>query len=100
MVTIWASRLGTFLFARIKRAGKDPRFDEIKIKPLNFFGAFIAQAVWVSLVAGPVLAVNAIPIATLPTLGLLEIVGLATWLFGMGFEVVADRQKSIAFNKG
>lgn len=94
MVTIWAGRLGTFLFARIKKAGKDPRFDDIKIKPVSFFGAFMAQAVWVTLVAGPVLAVNAIPTATLPAIGLLEVVGLATWLFGMGFEIVADRQKS------
>lgn len=94
MVAIWAGRLGTFLYARIKKAGKDPRFDEIKTKPLSFFGAFMAQATWVTLVAGPVFAVNAIPTATMPALGLLEGLGLATWLSGMLFEIVADRQKS------
>ena len=30
LVVIWAARLGTFLFSRIKKAGKDDRFDEIK----------------------------------------------------------------------
>lgn len=94
MVVIWASRLGSFLFQRIKKAGKDPRFDDIKPKPLSFFGAFMAQATWVTLVAAPVMAVNAIPTASLPALGALEVIGLATWIFGMGFEIVADRQKS------
>lgn len=94
MVTFWAGRLGSFLFARIKKAGKDPRFDEIKKQPLSFFGAFMAQATWVTLVAGPVFAVNAIPTAALPAFSLLELIGLGIWLFGMGFEIVADRQKS------
>ena len=30
LVIIWAIRLGTFLFGRIRKAGKDDRFDEIK----------------------------------------------------------------------
>lgn len=94
MVIFWAGRLGSFLFARIKKAGKDSRFDEIKTKPVSFFGAFMAQATWVALVAGPVLAVNAIPTSALPAIGLMEGFGLATWLFGMAFEIVADRQKS------
>ncbi|CCG81806.1 Putative uncharacterized protein [Taphrina deformans PYCC 5710] len=94
MVAVWAGRLGTFLFARIKKAGKDPRFDDIKPKPLLFFGAFMAQATWVSLVAGPVFAVNAIPKASLPALGVLEGFGILVWLFGMSFEITADRQKS------
>ena len=94
MVIFWAGRLGTFLFARINSAGKDGRFDDIKTKPLSFLGAFAAQATWVTLVAAPVWAVNAIPRASLPALGLLEGAGLLVWLFGMGFEIVADRQKS------
>ena len=30
LVVIWAARLGTFLFARVRRAGRDSRFDPIK----------------------------------------------------------------------
>ncbi len=36
MVIVWAARLGSFLFARVHRAGSDGRFDEIKTKPLRF----------------------------------------------------------------
>jgi steroid 5-alpha reductase family enzyme len=94
MVAIWAIRLGSFLFARIKKDGKDSRFDEIKPNPAKFFGAFMAQAVWVTLVSAPVLLANAVPKRAMPALGLLDYVGMAVWVAGMGFEVVADRQKS------
>ncbi len=30
LVLVWATRLGTFLFLRIQKAGKDARFDELK----------------------------------------------------------------------
>ena len=30
LVVIWAARLGIFLFGRIRKAGKDARFDDIK----------------------------------------------------------------------
>ena len=32
MVAVWSARLGTFLFLRVKRAGQDRRFTEIKKK--------------------------------------------------------------------
>lgn len=99
MVIIWAGRLGSFLFARIKKAGKDPRFDEIKGKPLPFFGAFMAQATWVTLVAGPVFAVNAVPASALAGLSIIELIGLGTWIFGMGFEIIADQQKSTTLTR-
>ena len=38
MVIIWATRLGTFLFNRVMQAGKDDRFDDIKVDDvLDFF---------------------------------------------------------------
>lgn len=94
MVVLWAGRLGTFLFERAMKAGKDSRFDEIKTNPVKFFGAFMAQATWVTLVAAPVIAVNSIPAARLPALAWTEGLGIAIWLFGFAFEIVADRQKS------
>ncbi|KAI9825408.1 MAG: hypothetical protein M1832_001138 [Thelocarpon impressellum] len=95
-VAVWATRLGTFLFQRIMKDGSDSRFDEIKKSPPAFLGAFFAQATWVSLCLMPVLAVNSIPhglLASLPTLMLTDIVGIALYLGGLGFEVTADRQK-------
>ena len=61
-VTVWAARLGSFLFARItSEDGKDSRFDNIRGSAPKFLGAFAAQATWVSLCLLPVLAVNSIP---------------------------------------
>ena len=90
--------MGTFLFSRITAdEGKDSRFDKIRGSPAKFFGAFMAQATWVSLVLLPVTALNSLPPATFnfvsryaPT----SIIGLALFVFGFGFEITADRQKS------
>ncbi|TGO35258.1 hypothetical protein BHYA_0164g00020 [Botrytis hyacinthi] len=96
-VGIWATRLGSYLFKRIMEDGHDSRFDEIKKSPTKFFGAFFAQATWVSLCCLPVLALNSLPhplLSTLPTLMLTDIIGLLLFAGGLSFEIVADRQKS------
>ena len=89
--------MGTFLFRRVLSDGHDSRFDEIKKSPVQFFGAFMAQAAWVSLCALPVVAVNSLPAATfarLPTLLTTDVLGLALFAGGWAFEIVADRQKA------
>lgn len=97
-VTIWAARLGTFLFSRITADnGEDSRFEGIRSTPWKFFGAFMAQATWVSLCTLPVLAVNSIPAAALASLGpvkLTDLIGLLLYTGGLAFEATADRQKS------
>ena len=97
-VTIWATRLGTFLFSRITAEdGKDSRFDSIRQSPPKFLVAFFAQATWVSLCLLPVLAINSIPataLRALPWLTLTDILGVCLYLGGIGFEATADRQKS------
>ena len=96
LVIVWALRLGSFLFSRISRDGKDDRFDEIKVHPLRFFLAWTIQALWVVLTAACALAVvtngNRVP------LGVLGVLGIAVWAFGFVVEVLADSQKS-AFKK-
>lgn len=57
----------------------------------------MAQATWVSLCLMPILAVNSIPhtlLATLPVLGLTDIIGLSLFIGGLAFEITADRQKN------
>ncbi|CZR57105.1 uncharacterized protein PAC_06994 [Phialocephala subalpina] len=96
-VGIWATRLGTYLFQRVLADGKDSRFNEIKKSPSKFFGAFMAQATWVSLCLMPILALNSIPhtlLSTLPALALTDILGLLLYAGGITFEAIADRQKS------
>ena len=48
LVIIWAARLGIFLFTRIRKAGKDSRFDEIKPNFWRFLNTWTIQALWVS----------------------------------------------------
>jgi steroid 5-alpha reductase family enzyme len=90
--------VGTFLFSRItSEDGQDSRFDNIRSSPPKFFGAFVAQATWVSLVLLPVTALNAIPptaFASIPYLTPGTVLGVALWVFGFLFEATADRQKS------
>lgn len=97
-VTIWAIRLGTFLFSRITADdGKDSRFDTIRGSPPKFLGAFFAQATWVSLCLLPVLAINSIPattLAALPFFSITDIIGVLLYVGGLSFEATADRQKS------
>jgi len=92
LVIIWALRLGTFLFTRIKKAGKDDRFDEIKPSFIRFLNAWTIQALWVTFTAAAALV--AITTTTRKELDAFAIVGLMVWLFGFVFEVIADLQKS------
>jgi steroid 5-alpha reductase family enzyme len=92
LVIIWALRLGTFLFRRVKKAGKDDRFDEIKPNFMRFLNAWTLQALWITLTASA--ALIAITSATRKSIDIFAVIGLLVWLFGFGFEVTADAQKS------
>lgn len=89
--------VGSYLFARISNDGTDSRFDRIRTKPARFSVAFFLQAMWVSLLLIPVMAINAVPaaaFATLPRLVVTDVVGIGAWAFGMTYESLADAQKS------
>jgi steroid 5-alpha reductase family enzyme len=92
LVVIWAIRLGTFLFGRIKRAGKDDRFDEIKPSFIRFFNVWTIQGLWVTFTMAAALV--AITTTTRKELDGFAVVGLLVWAFGFIFEVIADSQKS------
>jgi steroid 5-alpha reductase family enzyme len=92
LVIIWALRLGTFLFRRIQKAGRDDRFDEIKPFFIRFLNAWTLQALWITLTSSA--ALIAITSATRRTFDIFAVIGLLVWLFGFGFEVAADAQKS------
>lgn len=91
MVALWAVRLGTFLYARIKKDGKDRRFDKIKTSPMRFLLTWTLQGLWVILTAACALAVITSN-ANVP-LGIFAYVGGALWLMGFIIEVMADEQK-------
>jgi len=92
MVILWAVRLGSFLFLRIKNAGEDRRFREIKRSFARFLLTWTIQGLWVTFSLAAALAVITSEVKV--GLGTFALVGFLVWLFGFSFEVIADRQKS------
>ncbi|MEQ8315569.1 MAG: DUF1295 domain-containing protein [Gammaproteobacteria bacterium] len=93
MVAVWAARLGTFLFVRVKKAGKDGRFDEIKKKFFRFAFTWTLGGAWVFITMAAALA--AITSDQTRELGALAYIGIIIWIVGFTIEVVADYQKSV-----
>ena len=91
MVAIWAARLGSFLFARIRRDGSDGRFDALKPSLPRFLMTWTLQGLWVLLTLACALA--AITTARPLPLGGFALAGGVVWLVGFGIEVLADREK-------
>ncbi len=92
MVAVWALRLGTFLFMRIKSAGEDRRFREIKKSFGRFLLAWTLQGLWVSFTLSTALVV--VTSEKRMDLGIFALIGFLVWLAGFAIEVVADRQKT------
>lgn len=94
MVVLWGLRLGTFLFARVRRVGQDSRFDVIKRSPIRFLQVWIIQGLWVSITAAAAwIAITVSPAQQRP-IEWLAVVGIVLWVFGIVIEIVADAQKS------
>jgi len=102
VVVVWATRLGVFLFRRVRRAGKDDRFDEIKPSFIRFLNVWTIQAMWVTLTLAAALA--AVTSANQSGLDAWAVVGLCVWVAGFAIEATADAQKNRfradAHNKG
>lgn len=92
LISIWAVRLGSFLFMRIKRAGQDRRFIESKTRCWQFLYIWTMGGAWVFITMAAGLA--AITSMTQRPLGIFAIAGVFLWLVGFSIEVVADRQKT------
>lgn len=95
MIIIWATRLGLFLFTRIKQDGKDVRLEiytnVMKTKFIRFLNLWTLGGLWVLVTMGAGLA--AITSKTSLEISLLGYIGIGLWLFGFIIEVIADRQK-------
>ena len=95
LIGIWAIRLSSFLFTRVKRVGKDGRFDSLKTSFTRFLLTWMLQGLWVFMCTYPALIALGSPTKNGTTfLG----IGAAVWLLGWLYEVVADTQKT-NFNK-
>ena len=91
-VWIWAFRLGTFLFIRVKKAGSDGRFDLMKKDFWWFLMTWTIQGLWVFLTLAMALA--AITSESKMAIDVFAVIGTLIWIFGFSIEVIADKQKT------
>ena len=92
LIMVWAVRLGSFLFIRVKRDGKDNRFTVMKTKFWWFLFTWTIGGLWVFITMAAGLA--AMTSAKVVPLGWFALIGIFLWLEGFLIEVVADHQKT------
>jgi steroid 5-alpha reductase family enzyme len=92
LIMVWAVRLGSFLFNRVKRDRKDNRFTVMKTKFWWFLFTWTIGGLWVFITMAAGLA--AMTSAKVVPLGWYALIGIVLWLEGFIFEVVADHQKT------
>ena len=92
MIAIWAARLGSFLFWRIKKDGQDKRFVVMKTQFFWFLMTLTLGGLWVLVTMAAGLAAMTSD-ASIP-LGPMAYLGIALWVAGMLIEVVAYSQKT------
>ena len=97
LVSIWTLRLGTFLFKRIKKSGRDTRFTEMKKNFFWFFMTWNISALWVFLcyVAGLVAMTNKNSSEVNSENIIFIVIGVIFWVLGFSIEVISDYQKKV-----
>ncbi len=89
-ITLWAIRLGSYLVIRIKKWGRDRRFDEVRNKFFKFFQFWFFQGLTVGIVS-----ISSLQFFTLnqsSELSIFSIVGLIIFIGGLITESFADIQ--------
>ena len=92
LISLWALRLGSFLFMRIHKDGEDKRFRTIKPSATQFFMTWTLQGLWVSLCS--MCALTAILSDGGVVVNAMFYFGLGLFVLGFSTEIVADNQKS------
>ena len=94
LVSLWMLRLSGYITRRNHGHGEDRRYQAIRARNQPHFTfkslylVFGLQAVLAWIIAWPLMAAMAGP----EPLGWLDALGVALWLFGIGFEAGADQQ--------
>ena len=98
MVIIWAARLGSFLFKRVKEVGQDIRFIEMKKDFFWFLMTWTLSGLWVFLTY----AAGLLAMTSISAEGSFSyyhyfclILGSFIWIVGFLIEVISDHQKKI-----
>tara|TARA_B100000686_G_scaffold344770_1_gene428081 strand:- start:11184 stop:12062 length:879 start_codon:yes stop_codon:yes gene_type:complete len=91
-IVVWAVRLGSFLFLRVKRKGKDNRFTVMKTRFWQYLFTWTLGGLWVFITMAAGLA--AMTSSKVVPLGWFALIGIFFWLEGFIVEVIADKQKT------
>lgn len=90
LVSIWAFRLGSYLFIRIMAMGRDNRFDEFRERLQSFIKFWIVQAISIFIISLSFLFFyshnDGEPSSLFWT-------GIGVAIFGLVMETIADQQK-------
>lgn len=91
------TRLGSFLYLRIKKDGQDARFDVFKICQLSWMGVWSVQAIWVIMIQIPILLINERDDSTTYSVKdyITLSVGMILWVVGFICETAADNEKFV-----
>lgn len=89
MVILWSIRISTFLFIRVKKTGRDKRFDEMRDDPFKFGRFWLLQALsaWIIMLPASLLIQRSYELSAATV-----IVGTLIWLVGIVVEAIADLQ--------
>jgi steroid 5-alpha reductase family enzyme len=90
-IVAWAVRLGSYLFVRIIKIGKDDRFDDKREDFVKFLGFWILQAVAVWVIMLP--SVVFLSLDKQPPFNWVSVIGIVLWVAGLAIEIVSDQQK-------
>ena len=89
MVLLWALRLGGFLVYRIRKSGRDTRFDELRPHFFKFLKFWLGQGFVAWLLLLPLMFVA----SRESHFGLVSGIGVIIWAVGLIVEAIADQQK-------
>ena len=90
MICLWAARLGVYLLQRIRRIGKDKRFDGRRENFWSFLSFWLLQGITVWVVMLPS---NLSYTSEVSKITIVSVIGITLWIAGLVIETVADYQK-------
>ena len=91
LISVWALRLGLFLFFRVHKDGKDRRFDSLKVDFFKFLRVWMLQGLWVFITS--LCAMMVLCSELIVDNNIFINIGVSIWILGFLIEVVSDMQK-------
>ena len=92
---VWMTRLGSYLYARILKDGKDERMDNFKLTFVSWIQVWMFQAAWVTIIQLPILLLNAVDDSSHSSVSLIDGICIVLWIVGFIIEVMADTEKMV-----